>query len=203
MDVRVAAHPLLDLGLLLADLPRTVGETPSPDWLRALLVAPTPVAEEVRAAVRDALRGGGYRPTGRGKPASEYLVRAAGEGKLGPINVAVDAGNAVSLATGLPVSVVDLDRVRPPLTVDVAPPGASFVFNAAGQVIDVAGLPCLIDADGPCANAVKDAVRTKTGDATRHLLGLVWGTRALPGRTAGAVALFDEVLTRAGADVLR
>jgi hypothetical protein len=45
----------------------------------------------VRAAVRDMLRPGGCKPTGRGKPASEYLVRAASEGQLAPINLAVDA----------------------------------------------------------------------------------------------------------------
>ncbi len=31
--------------------------------------------------MRKLLRHGGYKPTGRGKPASEYLVRAAGEGE--------------------------------------------------------------------------------------------------------------------------
>ncbi len=54
----------------------------SPSWLTALLgaEADAPLAreEETRRAVRDLLRHGGYKPTGRGKPASEYLVRAAG-----------------------------------------------------------------------------------------------------------------------------
>ena len=43
--------------------------------------------------------------------------------------------------------------------VGVAPAGASYVFNASGQAIDLGGLLCLFDADGPCANAVKDAQR--------------------------------------------
>jgi DNA/RNA-binding domain of Phe-tRNA-synthetase-like protein len=37
--------------------------------------------------------------------------------------VAVDVGNAVSLHSSLPVSVVDLGRARPPLRVGVAPGG--------------------------------------------------------------------------------
>jgi DNA/RNA-binding domain of Phe-tRNA-synthetase-like protein len=192
----VAPHPRLDVGWFVAALPRPLGELSSPEWLRALL-RPGDTVEEVRAAVREMLRGDGYKPTGRGKPASEYLVRAATEGTLPSINLLADAGNAVSLESGLPVSVVDLDRLAPPLRVDVAPAGSRFAFNAAGQEIDVGGLPCLIDAAGPCANAVKDAQRSKTGGATRRALCLVWGAAALGDRTAAAVARFRELLARA------
>jgi DNA/RNA-binding domain of Phe-tRNA-synthetase-like protein len=188
----VEPHPTLDLGAFVADFSAAIDA--SPDWLRAMLV-PAAIDEATRAAVRDSLRGFGYKPTGRGKPASEYLAR----GGVPSINAAVDAGNAISLATGLPVSVVDVDRLAPPLRVALAPPGASYVFNAAGQSIDVAGLPCLFDAEGPCANAVKDAQRTKTTAATRRTLCLVWGTRALPGATARAVARYREMLERLGA----
>ena len=66
--------------------------------------------ENVRAAVRDLLRRGGYKPTGRGKPASEYLAQAAAKGEFPRISNAVDALNLVSLDTGLPISLVDLDR---------------------------------------------------------------------------------------------
>ena len=198
----VEAHPLLDLGAFVTRLPAALGTLAVPDWLRALLrpdaAAPLGSDDAVRAAVRDVLRAFGYKPTGRGKPASEYLARAVGEGAPLAINLAVDAGNAVSLHSGLPVSVVDLDRARPPLRVAVAPAGAGYVFNAAGQVIDVAGLPCLFDADGPCANAVKDAQRTKTGAQTRATLSLVWGARALGDRTARTVAWYRELLARAG-----
>src|SRR5207237_3514962 len=121
-------------------------------------------------------------PTGRSKPASEYLIKAAQEKRLAPINLAVDACNVVSLHSGLPVSVVDLYRAGEPLRVGVAPPGASYVFNASGQTIDLGGLLCLFDADGPCGNAVKDAQRTKTGPDTRRTLSLGWGTTTLPGR---------------------
>jgi DNA/RNA-binding domain of Phe-tRNA-synthetase-like protein len=176
---------------------------PSPPWLVALLAldAEAPVArgEEVRAAVRDALREGGYKPTGRGKPASEYLVRAAGEGALASINVAVDACNATSLASGLPVSVIDLDRAREPLRIGWAEAGARYVFNAAGQEIDLEGLPCLFDADGPCANAVKDAQRTKTTADTRRTLSVVWGAAGHEAHLARATEWYRGLLERAGA----
>jgi len=126
-------------------------------------------------------------------------VRAAGEGALGPINLAVDACNALSLHSGLPVSVVDVDRAREPFRIGVAPEGARYVFNAAGQEIDLAGLLCLFAAEGPCGNAVKDAQRTKTTAETRRTLTVVWGCAGHEARLAAAVAWYRELLARAGA----
>ncbi len=160
--------------------------------------APLHSDDAVREAVRNLLRHGGFKPTGRSKPASEYLIKAVAERRLAPINFAVDACNLVSLYSGLPISVVDLDRTQPPLRVGLAPAGAAYVFNASGQTIDVAGLLCLFDAEGPCANAVKDAQRTKTGPETRRTLSLIWGTVALPGRTEQALAWYRELLERQG-----
>ena len=197
--VRIDPHPTLDLGLFTVELELS---QPSPDWLCALLEpdAPAPLArsEAIRTDVRDMLREGGYKPTGRGKPASEYLVKAAEKGKLSTINPLVDANNATSLHSGLPVSVVDLDRVTAPLRVGLADAGASYVFNASGQTIDVSGLLCLHDAEGPCANAVKDSQRTKTHPGTTRALALVWGCRAHADQTAAATSWFQALIVRAG-----
>src|SRR5262249_3578953 len=183
--------------------PRPLGDMPSPPELWALLTpdAPAPLQsdETVREAVRALLRHGGFKPAGRSKPASEYLLKAVRDGLLSPINVAVDVCNIVSLHSGLPISVIDLDRARAPFRVAVAPPGSSYVFNASGQAIDLGGLLCLFDAGGPCANAVKDAQHTKTTADTRRTLSLVWGTTALPGRAGQATAWYRELLRRAGA----
>jgi DNA/RNA-binding domain of Phe-tRNA-synthetase-like protein len=162
-------------------------------------VAPVQRSEELRGAVRDMLRHGGYKPTGRGKPASEYLVRAAGEGQLASINLVVDACNVASLASGIPISVVDTDRAREPFRLALAPQGTRYVFNNAGQEIDVSGLLCLWDADGPTANAVKDAMRTKTHDGTRHTLSVLWGVKGFEEQLAAATAWYRELLERAGA----
>ena len=200
-------HPLVDVVAFAATFPAPLSASPSPEWLGALLkpdvAAPLSADDAVRGAVRDLLRHGGYKPTGRGKPASEYLVRAAGDGSLGSINAAVDVCNAVSLHSGLPISVVDLDRAKAPFRVGVAPAGASYVFNASGQGIDLAGLLCLFDAEGPCANAVKDSQRTKTQGDTRRTLTVLWGTKALPGRTEQAFSWYRELLERLGATVER
>jgi len=161
--------------------------------------APVARSEELRAAVRDLLRHGGHKPTGRGKPSCEYLVRAVGEGALPSVNLAVDVCNAVSLHSGLPISVVDLDRARAPFRIGIGGPEESYVFNAAGQEIGLKGLLCLYDADGPCANAVKDAQRTKTGAATLRTLSVVWGSNAHPEQLERASAWYRELLEAAGA----
>ena len=201
----VEPHPLLDLRAFVTRFPRPLGEMASPPEVQALLAldVPAPVQSDdaVREAVRQLLRHGGFRAAGRSKPASEYLLKAAGEGRLASINLAVDVCNVVSLHSGLPISVVDLDRAREPFRVGVAPPGASYVFNAAGQAIDLGGLLCLFDAEGPCANAVKDAQRTKTGAETRGTLSLVWGTGTLPGRAAQTESWYRALLEQQGATV--
>jgi DNA/RNA-binding domain of Phe-tRNA-synthetase-like protein len=195
-------HPLLDLRAFVTTSPRPLGEVPSPPALRALLAAdaPAPLSSDdaVREAVRALLRRGGFKPTGRSKPASEYLLKAVRDGLLSSINLAVDACNVVSLHSGLPISVADLDRARGPFRVGLAPAGSSYVFNASGQTIDLGGLLCLFDADGPCANAVKDAQRTKTGPDTRRTLSLIWGTTTLPGRAARAEAWYRSLLEQHG-----
>jgi hypothetical protein len=199
----VDPHPLLDLRAFITRFPRPLGEIPSPGELLALLNgdAPAPLRSEdaVREAVRQLLRHGGFRPAGRSKPASEYLLKAVSEGRLTAINLAVDVCNIVSLHSGLPISVVDLDHAREPFRVGIAPPGANYVFNAAGQTIAVGGLICLFDALGPCANAVKDAQRTKTGPETRSTLCLVWGSIALAGRAAQTEAWYRTLLEQQGA----
>jgi DNA/RNA-binding domain of Phe-tRNA-synthetase-like protein len=200
-------HPLLDALAFSTAFPGPLSSLPSPEWLTAFLKldasAPLTSDDTVRGVVRDLLRHGGYKPTGRGKPASEYLVRAAGDGSLGSINATVDACNVASLHSGLPISVVDLDRAKPPFRIGIAPEGSQYVFNASGQTIDLSGLLCLFDAEGPCANAVKDAQRTKTNADTRRTLTVVWGAKALGDRTARTFAWYRELLERLGATVER
>jgi DNA/RNA-binding domain of Phe-tRNA-synthetase-like protein len=196
-------HPFLDLRAFVTTFPRPLAEVSSPPELQALLnlqsAAPLCSDDDVREKVRQLLRHGGFKPTGRSKPASEYLLRAVGSGQLSSINLAVDACNGISLHSGLPISVVDLDRAREPFRVGVAAAGSNYVFNASGQTIDVAGLLCFFDADGPCGNAVKDAQRTKTDGATRRTLSLIWGTVALPGRAEQTEAWYRSLLEQHGA----
>lgn len=199
----IERHPLLRVAAFTTTYAAPLGAVSTPsaavDALRIEAAAPLARSEEVRAAVRDMLRHGGYKPTGRGKPASEYLVRAASDGALGSINAAVDACNAVSLHSGFPISVVDLDRARGPFRIVIAPQGASYVFNASGQEIDLGGLVCLYDANGPCANAVRDSQRTKTNADTRSTLSVIWGCTGFEERLTDTERWYRALLAQAGA----
>jgi DNA/RNA-binding domain of Phe-tRNA-synthetase-like protein len=205
--LHVDDHPLLRVAAFVTVFPVPLGTLSTPAGVVAALrldaSVPMQRDEATRAAVRDLLRHGGYKPTGRGKPASEYLVRAATEGALGPINAAVDACNAVSLHSGFPISVVDLDRARGPFRIAIAPTGAAYVFNASGQEIDLAGLLCLWDAAGPCANAVRDAQRTKTSADTRATLSVIWGCAGFEQRLSETERWYRALLAAAGATTER
>jgi len=198
-------HPLLRLVRIEATWPQPLGET-GPDWMRPLgsLEAETPfdAPDDVhKKLVRDLLRHGGFKPAGRSKPCWEYLRGMTAKGRFPWINPAVDATNAAALHGALPISTIDADKLVGDLRVGIAEPGSSYVFNLSGQTIDLSGLLCLFDAEGPCANAVKDAQRTKTDARTTRTLTLVWGTEALSEHTDAVARWQVELFERCGAGV--
>jgi DNA/RNA-binding domain of Phe-tRNA-synthetase-like protein len=202
LTIAVEPHPLLEVGVFVTRLQRPVAQTATPDDVVELatpgVIAPLASSDQVKTAVRDLLRQGGFKPAGRSKPASEYLAANA----FPRINVLVDTCNVVSLHSGLPISVVDADRLVPPLAIRVAPPASSYVFNPSGQIIDAGGLVCLYDAAGPSGSPVKDAQRTKTHDGTHAVVCIVWGTKALGDRTTVTTRWYRELSARiAGATV--
>ena len=179
-------------------------ETPSSlvDSLRLNASSPFDVEEEIKKSVRDLLRQGGFKPSGRNKPASEYLIKAAEREALGSINAAVDICNVVSLHSGLPISVVDTELLEGDLRVEIASAGESYVFNPSGQVLDLSGLICLFDERGACANAVKDSQRTKTHSATQEVLYVFWAPIRFSERAGKALEWMQECLLSVGARVL-
>lgn len=191
LTVSVASHPLLEVGAFVSRFARPLGELASFD---TGVTAPMTATDAVRTEIRQLLRHGGFKPAGRSKPASEYLVAAHAENRFPHINAAVDACNVASLWSGLPISLVDLDRVVGDLSIAICAPGTTYVFNPSGQVIDASGLLAVFDAEGPTGTPVKDAQRTKTHEGTRTTLSIVWGTSKLPGRTAQATAWYRELV---------
>ena len=202
-SIEVAPHPSLRPAPFVTRFPHPLGELGVPDRVTDLLSleaeAPLSRDEALRAAVRDMLRQWGHKPAGRGKPASEYLVRAVSRGELDSINVGVDVCNVVSLHSGFPIALVDLDRSSPPFRVSPGGPEASYVFNASGQEMSLRGLICLYDREGPCANPVKDAQRTKTTEATTRTLTVVWGVLGFEDRLEATVAWYRGLLEDLGA----
>ena len=199
----IEPHPRMDVIAFICKFPVSLGEIAYDltTWLSLDARAPLASDAEVRGAVRDLLRYGGYKPTGRGKPASEYLVKAVSNEKLSSINAAVDACNAVSLHSGLPISVIDLDKAKAPFRIGLAPEHTSYQFNATGQSIKLDGLLCLFDAEGACANAVKDCQRTKTDASTQNTFSVIWGTNVLGNRTQETFEWYCELLKELGATV--
>jgi len=128
------------------------------DWRRAAEVAPEALRREVLQrvrevgaeafgprikAVRDMLRNGRYKPAGRAKPSSEYLLAAALDGNFPRVNPLVDAVNLASLKYMYPMSIFDADRAGQALLCRLGAPGEHYVFNSSGQEIDVEDLVCL------------------------------------------------------------
>lgn len=133
-----------------------------------------PVEDSLRIAARDMLRYHSYKPTGRAKPASEYLLRTAKEGTFPRINTLVDINNYISLKYVLPISLWDMDKAaseefvfRPGLK------GEEYVFNPTGQTISVtdlmAGFRVIDGHEEPIVNPIKDSMLTKTDASTSRI----------------------------------
>lgn len=145
-----------------------------------------------RSEVRGVFRNGRYKPTGRGKPASEYLLRSASEDRFPRINTLVDSCNYLSLASLLPISIWDLERAS--RHAGATNPDAlsfrfrlgmvdeSYVFNAGGQKVGLEDLivGAVVDRTGsmgsslPIVNAIKDCQATKTTPETSLVAAAVY-----------------------------
>ena len=136
------------------------------------------IPDEVRSRVRKMLRHGRYHPSGRSKPASEFLLRAALNSSFPLVNGPVDVNNAVSLASGLPGSIFDADLAGTHLLLRRGFPEETYVFNSSGQVIDLEDLllVCRRTDKGwkPCGNPVKDAMTTKINENTRSVIAVLY-----------------------------
>lgn len=163
--------------------------------------------EAIRCAARDMLRNGRYKPTGRGKPSSEYLVRAVQDDeRLFPrINAPVDICNLMSLETLLPISLWDLDLAGSSrFRFRLGQAGEVYVFNEGGQTINledlVVGCRMTDGADEPIVNPIKDSLATKTTPATTRVAACVYsplGTVS-PERLDEICAVFAGWLAGAG-----
>lgn len=138
------------------------------------------VDDAVKTAVRALLRWGGHKPSGRGRPASESLAKALEDGRWPTITPTVDECNRLSLASGLPISVLDAGKLQPPLQIRIGEPEEEYIFNPSGQVLSLKGLLVVADASGPTGGPVKDAQRSKVDPSTRDHLILVWGSEQTP-----------------------
>jgi DNA/RNA-binding domain of Phe-tRNA-synthetase-like protein len=156
---------------------------------------------ETKEAVRNLLKSGGFKPSGRNKPASEYLAQAAREGRFPLINNLVDINNYISLKTGLPISLLDADAIFNTLILRHGADGERYVFNSAGQEIDLAGLICACsESDMPLGNPVKDSIAGKIKDQSTDVVGIMYApnTGALCEVAKASLVEFAELLSTEG-----
>ncbi len=134
------------------------------------------IPEAVRTSVRSLLRWGGHKPSGRGRPASESLLKALKDERWPTIHPLVDAANVASVRNGVPLSVLDAAHLTGPLTLRIGGEEESYVFNPSGQVLKLKGLLLVADSEGPVGTPVKDCQRTKVSAGSEQFFVLVWGT---------------------------
>jgi DNA/RNA-binding domain of Phe-tRNA-synthetase-like protein len=151
-----------------------------------------PADERRRQAARDMLRNGRYKPTGRGKPASEYLLREAQGDAFPLINGPVDANNLVSLRYLLPISVWDPDLAQcDRFAFRLGGEGESYIFNQAGQALDLRDLICGCaqhkDRSQPIVTPIKDGAATKIRGTSSRLVGAIYFPLADPSVSPEAV----------------
>jgi DNA/RNA-binding domain of Phe-tRNA-synthetase-like protein len=155
----------------------------APAFLEPLLNAALALGEEavpasVRQRVRNILRHGKYKPTGRSKPASEFLLRAALGESFPLVNGPVDVNNAISLQSGFPGSIFDTDLTGKQLLIRRGFPDEEYVFNPSGQTIDLEDLLLVCrkteDAWEACGNPVKDAMTTKISTNTENVIAVLY-----------------------------
>ncbi|MGA2640223.1 MAG: phenylalanine--tRNA ligase beta subunit-related protein [Spirochaetia bacterium] len=156
------------------------------------------VSAERKAAVRNMLRYRSYKPAGRSKPASEYLLAAAADG-FPLVNGPVDVNNAVSLRWGYPASIFDATLSGWDLLLRRGMPGERCVFNHSGQAIELEDLLCVCrEVDGawvPCGNPVRDSMATKTSPATTQVVAVIFApVEEPPGDLRDAAGRFASLL---------
>jgi len=183
IDDNLRPSPVLPALIWAEGIKSPLATESSPGFLAEAILAAQKTGEEyvpseVRKRVRKMLRYGKYHASGRGKPASEFLLRAALNDHFPLVNGPVDVNNAISLASGLPGSIFDADIAGIHLLIRRGVPGEAYVFNHSGQTIDLLDLLLVCrrtDAGWePCGNPVKDAMTTKIHEQTTNTIAVLY-----------------------------
>lgn len=155
----------------------------------ALEKSQTHAADKLRSAVRQMLKHGKFKASGRSKPAQEYLLRCAQEdGALPRINGPVDVLNVCSLWGGLPISLLSIARSSRNLLVRYGKADEGYIFNSSGQVLDVEDLVVTCDATRepsvPVGSPIKDSLVGKIESSDTELVAVLYAPRTPEGVAA-------------------
>ncbi|MCS7103216.1 MAG: phenylalanine--tRNA ligase beta subunit-related protein, partial [Candidatus Korarchaeum sp.] len=122
----------------------------------------------VARAYRDFYWRIGIDPT-KVRPSGEALVRRILRGERVPsVNSVVDAGNAASALTLVPIGLYDMSKIVGKLELRLAKPGEVFQLIGGGERKLEGGEPVLADEEGPIfLYPHRDCERTKIREDTR------------------------------------
>jgi len=145
----------------------------------------------------------GIDPT-KMRPSSEALARRAlRRGDIPRINNVVDAGNAASLATLVPIGLYDLDRLVGPLRLTRESRGLVFLPIGSGETVLDDGVPVLVDGEGRVIHVYphRDSQITMIRPETRRVLAVAGGVEGVPeDLLAEALDMFVELLREDGVE---
>ena len=133
--------------------------------------------DHLKKGIRSLLRNFGFHPSGRNRPASEFLVKdVTNRGTFNSINNVVDINNHISLTTHLPISVLDLDVTGYELSIRLGMENESYVFNKEGQILSLKNLLTIsrvpdIKAFG---SPVKDSQESKIFEHTKNIIVCIY-----------------------------
>lgn len=130
--------------------------------------------ETFRKETRDLLRKDDFKPSGRNKPASEYLYKTVRDNKFPRVNSVVDINNFISLKYMVPISLWDLDLAGTTNYVfRLGQEEESYIFNESGQHISlkdlIVGCKIHYQKETPIINPVRDSMSTKITTSTHNI----------------------------------
>ena len=134
--------------------------------------------DHLKKGIRGLLKSFGFHPSGRNRPASEYLFKDLNNRKeFNYINNIVDINNHISLKYHLPISILDLDKAGKNLCVRIGLDDEKYVFNPEGQLLSLKKLLLIArhgDDRSAIGSPVKDSQATKIFEPTKNIIGFIY-----------------------------
>jgi DNA/RNA-binding domain of Phe-tRNA-synthetase-like protein len=134
--------------------------------------------DHMQKGVRSLLKTFGFHPSGRSRPASEYLFKdLQNRGEFNFINNVVDINNHLSLLSHLPISTFDLARAGYDLCLRIGLDDETYIFNREGQTLSLKKLLVVAkqgEDRAAIGSPVKDSQATKITDETRDIAVIIY-----------------------------
>ena len=206
--ITLQPHPSFYPKAFRCRFPKNIGEftdtelLPVRHYFQDNVGAPIPKVD-TKQKIRDMLRHGGFGPSGRNKPAHEYLsVPLKRDGFPNKRDQCrCRCVQCDFLHSGPPISVVDFDRLKPPLTLELCPKDCAYPFNPSGQIFEGRRTIGVVGSTRTFCNPCQDSQRSKTSDKSRNTLTIVWGHKDLKSHTEAALEWHQSLLRTLGCEL--